>query len=469
MRPPMDRQKFFDDRAELRLVESKRHYHALLQSYYRFLIPEGKKVLEIGCGLGDLLASVKPSRGVGIDFSEKTIELAKERHPDLEFQVCEANSIKSRTQFDYIIISDLVNDLDDVQVLLEKLHQNSGPKTRIVINYFNNLWRPILKVAEWLGAKAPSPNPNWLSKSDVENLLHLSGWEVVKSEARNLLPMDFPILGTILNRFIAPLPIINHLCLSVFTVARPEPVTKEDQHYRCSVVIPARNESENIQDAIDRTPEMGLGTELLFIEGNSTDDTWETIQAAKEKHPERNIRIMQQSGKGKGNAVREAFAEASGDILFILDADLTVPPEDLPKFYEAIRSGKADFVNGMRLVYPKENDSLQFLNMTANKIFGLTFTWLLGQNVKDTLCCTKALFRKDYDEIARNRSYFGDFDPFGGFDLLFGAARLNMRILDLPIRYQARSDGRTNISRWSQGWLLLKMVKIASGRFKFFG
>jgi len=465
----MDREAFFEKRAELRLVESKRFYHKLTQNYFRFLIPEGKKVLEVGCGLGDLLASVKPSRGVGIDFSAKTIELAQERHPELEFHHGEASKIRTRAQFDYIILSDLVNDLDDVQAVLEKLHQNAGPQTRIIINYFNNLWRPVLTLAEWIGAKAPSPNPNWLSRTDMENLLHLSGWETIRNETRTLLPSDVPILSTILNRFIAPLPLIRHLNLSVFSVARPAPVPNPEQHYRCSVIVPARNESGNIDAAVKRTPEMGLGTELIFIEGNSTDETWETIQEVKERHPERNIRTLQQSGKGKGNAVREAFAEASGDILFILDADLTVPPEDLPKFYEAIRSGKAEFVNGVRLIYPMEKDSMQFLNMIANKIFGLTFTWLLGQSIKDTLCGTKVLFRRDYEEIARNRAYFGDFDPFGDFDLLFGAAKLNMRILDVPVRYRARTYGSTNISRWSHGWLLLKMVKFASGRFKFFG
>ena len=250
-------------------------------------------------------------------------------------------------------------------------------------------------------------------------------------------------------------------------VARPRPLVRPDKHYRCTVVIPARNEAGNIEAAVHRTPEMGLGTEIIFIEGGSKDNTWDEIQRVKAKYPQRNIVTLKQRSKGKGGAVREAFAVATGDLLFILDADLTMPPEQLPKFYEVARSGTADFVNGVRLVYPMEHEAMRFLNMIANKFFGAAFSWLLGQSLKDTLCGTKVLFKKDYEAIARNRACFGDFDPFGDFDLLFGAAKLNLRIIDLPIRYQARTYGETNIHRWRHGLLLLRMTAFAAARLKF--
>jgi glycosyltransferase involved in cell wall biosynthesis len=212
---------------------------------------------------------------------------------------------------------------------------------------------------------------------------------------------------------------------------------------------------------------MGLSTELIFVEGHSTDDTWAEIQRVAAKYPQRRIKSLKQKTRGKGAAVREAFAVAEGELLFILDADLTMPPEELPKFYEAARSGTAEFINGVRLVYPMEAEAMQFLNMLANKGFGLTFSWLLGQKIKDTLCGTKVLFREDYEALARNRAYFGDFDPFGDFDLIFGAAKLNLRILDLPIRYRARTYGQTNIHRWRHGWLLLRMAAFAARRLKF--
>jgi len=461
----IDRRAFYEQRAAARLRETDRHYQKLLRNYFTFLIPPGLRVLEVGCGIGDLLAAVKPARGVGLDFSPAMLELARQRHPELEFHQADAVEFSSAEKFDYIILSDLVNDLPDVQAVLERLQTAATPNTRIVINFFNNLWRPILHSAEKMGAKSPTVLQNWLSTDDMANLLHLAGWEVIKTDARILWPVGTPLLAPLLNRWLAPLT--PHFCLTVAIVARPKPIPAKRPHYRCSVIIPARNEAGNIEAAVQRTPDMGLGTEIIFIEGHSQDNTWDEIQRVAAEYPQRQIKILKQQSKGKGGAVREAFAAATGDLLFILDADLTMPPEELPKFYEIARSGTADFVNGVRLVYPMEEQAMQFLNMIANKTFGLTFSWLLGQNIKDTLCGTKVLFRADYEAIARNRAYFGDFDPFGDFDLIFGAAKMNLRMVDLPIRYRARTYGETNIHRWSHGWLLLRMVLFAARRMKF--
>lgn len=461
----MDRRAFYDQLAASAPDRSRKAYHRLVRHHLGHLIRPGARVLEVGCGLGDTLAALRPARGVGLDFSPRMIELARQRHPGLEFQVADAIEIPGDETFDILLLSDLVNDLPDVQALLEKLQRHARPDTRLVVNFFNNLWRPFLASAEWLGVKARQPTQNWLSTGDMRNLLRLAGWDIVKEEGRILYPLPTLFLGHLLNRWLAPL--LRPLCLTFLQVARPRPAVPADRHFTCSVVIPARNEAGNIEAAVLRTPEMGAGTEIVFIEGNSTDNTWDEIQRVKAAHPQRNIRILQQTGKGKGNAVRDAFVVATGDILFILDADLTMPPEQLPKFYEAIRSGKAEFVNGVRLVYPMEDEAMRFANMVANHFFGLAFTFLLGQRLKDTLCGTKVLFRRDYEVIAANRAFFGDFDPFGDFDLLFGAAKQNLQIVDLPIRYAARTYGETNIQRWRHGVVLLRMVIFAARRLKF--
>lgn len=461
----IDHQAFYEKRAESRHRELARHYQTLLQRFYRFLVPPGMRVLELGCSSGELLASVEPSRGVGVDFSPAIVDLARRNHPDLEFHVADAAKFSTAETFDYILMSDLVNDLPDVQEMLTVARRLASPQTRLALNFFNNVWRPVLGVAERIGAKAPTPRQNWLSTSDMKNLLHLAGWELIKMDTRILWPVRTPLIEPLFNRWLAPL--LRPFCLTAFLVARPKPEVPPEKQYRCSVIIPARNESGNIEAAVQRTPEMGLGTEIIFIEGHSKDNTWDEIQRVKAAYPQRDIKTMQQTTKGKGGAVREAFAVATGDLLFILDADLTMPPEQLPKFYEVARSGTADFVNGVRLVYPMEQEAMKFFNMIANKFFSLAFTWLLGQSIKDTLCGTKVLFRADYEAIARNRAYFGDFDPFGDFDLLFGAAKLNLRVVDLPIRYAARTYGETNIQRWRHGWLLLRMVMFAARRMKF--
>jgi SAM-dependent methyltransferase len=459
-------QAFFDQRADRCMEESGRAYPKLLQRYYSFLIPPNSRVLELGCGLGDVLAAVKPTRGIGVDFSSATIALARQRHPELEFHVYEAERFSTEEKFDYVILSDLINSVPDVQRVFDHVQRLSFQHTRLVVNFFNNLWRPILACAEQLGCKAPTPPQNWLSTSDVKNLLHLAGWEVIKMDSRILWPIRTPLVASFFNRWLAPL--LKDLCLTIFVVARPRPLPSAYRLSSCSVIVPARNEAGNIEAAVLRTPELGSGTEIIFIEGHSRDNTWEEIQRVKAQYPNRNIKALKQQSVGKGGAVREAFAAATGDVLMILDADLTMPPEELPKFYDIIRRGAADFVNGCRLVYPMEHEAMQFLNMVANKFFGLSFSWLLGQPLKDTLCGTKVMFRSDYELLAKNRAYFGDFDPFGDFDLLFGAAKLNLKMLELPIRYCARTYGTTNIQRWRHGLLLFRMLWFAARRFKFF-
>jgi SAM-dependent methyltransferase len=462
----LDRRSFYDQMAPRRARELERGYHRLLRRYYAFLVPPGLRVLELGCGLGDLLAAVRPAYGVGVDFSPAMVQLARARHPELHFVVAEATQFRSPDRFDYVLLADLINDVPDVQALLDSLHHHAHPRTRLVLNFTNNLWRPLLALSEKLGLRSPKPPQNWLSLADVINLLHLTGWELIKTETRILWPMRTPLLGWVCNGWLAPL--LKHLCLTIFVVARPRPVQAAGRDYTVSVIIPARNEAGNIEAAVLRTPEMGRGTELIFVEGHSTDSTWEELQRVKAKYPHRNIRILKQQGRGKGPAVREGFAAATGEVLMILDADLTVAPEELPKFYAVLRSGLADFVNGGRLVYPMEDQAMQFLNMVANKLFALAFSWLLGQPLKDTLCGTKALFRSDYALIAQNRGFFGEFDPFGDFDLLFGAAKLNLKLVELPVRYRARTYGATKIKRWRHGWLLLRMLVFGARRLKFF-
>lgn len=330
------------------------------------------------------------------------------------------------------------------------------------------MWELPLGLAQRLHLARPVLPQNWLTVEDVTGLLHLAGFEVIRNWEEILLPLYIPGLSEIANRYLVKLPGFGLAALSHFIVARPQRRPDErPEEPLVSVIVPARNEAGNIADIFERVPEMGQGTELIFVEGHSSDETYSAIEKAIADHPERKCKLLRQTGKGKGDAVRLGFANAEGDVLMILDADMTVPPEDLPRFLDALQTGKAEFVNGVRLVYPMEKEAMRFLNVVGNKFFSLAFSFLLGQPIKDTLCGTKVLRKSDYLLIAQNREHFGDFDPFGDFDLIFGAARLNLKILDLPIRYRERIYGSTNIQRWSHGWLLLRMVLFAARRIKF--
>jgi len=443
-----------------------RFYHKQLEKNFKFAIPENKRVLEIGCGTGDLLAAMKPSFGVGMDFSKEMLKIANQNHPELNFIEGDIEITNFNEKFDYIILSDLLNASWDIQKVFEKIYGMCQPTTRIVISYYNLSWEYIIKFFEFFRFKQKQPLHNWLTIADLQNILHLENFEIVRKDRKLLIPKYIPILNFVFNKFIGNLPLFNKLNLVNIVVARPF-IQYQDQ-YSVSIVVPARNEKGNIENAILRTPKFGLWQEYIYVEGNSSDGTWEEILRIKEKYKDSHkIVAFKQSGKGKGNAVREAFEKATGDVLMILDADLTTPPEEMEKFFNALQNNKGEFINGCRLVYPMEKQAMRFLNLMGNKFFSFFFTFLLGQRLKDTLCGTKVLLKTDYEKIKANRSFFGDFDPFGDFDLLFGAAKLNMKIIEVIVRYKDREYGSTQISRFKHGWLLIKMSFFAAFKFKF--
>jgi SAM-dependent methyltransferase len=445
---------------------ARRYYQSRLAEIYSFLIPPGMRVLEVGCGRGDLLSALRPSYGVGVDFCPAMLEVARKRHPGIRFVEADVHEFDLGEKFDYIVCSDLLNDVWDVQQVLERIALHCHPGTKLILNAYSRLWEIPRRLAETAGLAKPQLQQNWLAPDDILNLMHLAEFEPIRVSPEILCPFKIPLLHGIANRYLVRIPPFRWFNLTNIYVARPRPKPVDTEPV-VTVVVAARNEEGNIPQIFDRVPQMGAGTELIFVEGGSKDGTWGAIEREIARRPHMNAKLFRQEGKGKGDAVRKGFAEATGDLLMILDADMTVAPEDLPRFYEAWRSGKAEFVNGVRLVYPMEDRAMRFFNHLGNKFFSMAFTWLLSQSIKDTLCGTKVLSRDHYEVIAANRGYFGQIDPFGDFDLIFGAAKYNLKIVDLPIRYRERTYGDTNIQRWSHGMLLLKMVAKAMRKIKF--
>lgn len=447
-------------------IQKSSYYYRHMNEYFSFLVPKNVRVLEIGCATGTVLDHVQPSHGVGIDFSEEMIKIATEKYPQHTFYTMDAEAISLDEKFDYIIISGTIGEMDDIQAFFEKLHHVCHSGTKIIINYYSQLWRGPIKFAESKGWKMPSKLENWVTIEDVTNLLKLADFEVVKSSRRMMFPFKVPVLSGFFNNFLAKMPLFKHFSLVNFVIAKPVAIPEGADEWTCTVCIPCRNEKGNIENAIKRTPQLGKHTEIIFVDGHSEDGTPEEIQRVIAAYPDKDIKFMVQDGKGKGDAVRKGYAHATGDVLMILDADLTVPPEDLPKFWNALVEGKGEFINGSRLVYPMDEKAMRFLNLLGNKFFSYMFTWLLEQRFRDTLCGTKVLTRENYLKIADNRYYFGDFDPFGDFDLLFGASKQNFKIVEVPIRYRERTYGETQISRFRHGWMLLKMCGFAFTKLK---
>ncbi len=451
--------KHFDAMASERTKWRKKgaYYHAELEKYLRFLVPEGASVLEIGCGTGELLASLKPGRGVGVDISSKMVEKAQQNFPDLDFQIDDFEDLQITEKFDYVIIAETLGHVDDIQAAFRGLHKVCTPETRIITIYFNYLWAPVIKLTESTGIRMKQSLRHWLPLDDIENLLDLENFQVVKKGYRVLMPIRIPLLASFFNKFLANMPFFWKMALTEILVARPMTQRKPQDNVSCTVLVPCRNEKGNIEQAVLRTPEMGKAMEIIYVEGGSSDGTYEECLRVQKKYSDKDITVLRQDGKGKGDAVRKGFAAAKNDVLMILDADLTVPPEDLPKFFNAIASGKGEFINGSRMVYQMEKEAMRFLNTLGNKFFSRVFTYLFEQRIRDTLCGTKVLWREDYIKIQNGRKYFGEFDPFGDFDLLFGAVKLNLKIKEVPIRYRDRTYGETQISRFRHGVLLIKM------------
>jgi SAM-dependent methyltransferase len=465
--------RVFGERRHDGLQRSRRrngYFHKYLTRIVSHQVLPGSRVLDIGCAAGDMLEALKPSYGVGVDINAAAIAEARRTRPELTFHEMAAEEVgKLGETFDYVILSGVLPQLYDVYTALEAIRSVCHDRTRIIITTFSRLWQPGIRCGEMMGWKARVPDESWIPPTEVSSIFAQCDFDIVTQRESILLPVGIPLVSNLVNRWVAPLPGWRHFNLCTVTVARMLPRTNRLEVPKCvSVIIPARNEAGNIQPLLDRVPAMGEKTEVIFIEGNSTDDTWATIQktVADYKGPFA-VSCFKQTGKGKGDAVRLGFGKATGDILMILDADISVPPEELSRFVDLIAKHQCEFANGSRLVYPMEKEAMQFLNMIANKCFGWMFTFLLNQRLRDTLCGTKVLRKTDYDKIVANRAYFGDFDPFGDFDLLFGSARLNLKITDVPVHYKQRVYGTTNISRFRHGWLLLRMCAFAARKIKF--
>jgi hypothetical protein len=448
------------------------YYYRDLEKFYCFIVQPQTQVFEVGSGLGYLLATVQPEYGLGIDINTSAVEGASQQFSQLTFDVEDAEHFQPHQVFDYVLMANTLSYIQDVPKTLQNIQKSCDASTRLVLTFHNPAWEVILKFATLVKQRMPLPPLNWLSFRDIENLLNLAGFEVISHSKRLLFPKYIPVLSELINRFLAPLPGLNQLCLSECIVARkypsPDSIQNNIREKTCSVIVPARNEAGNIESCITRMPRLGKHTEIIFVEGHSRDNTWEEIQRVQALYGEQwDIKICQQTGKGKGNAVRQGFEMAQGDVLMILDSDLTVRPEDLVHFFEAIASGYCELANGCRLIYPVSSDAMPPLNRMANRFFAWLLSYLLNTRIKDSLCGTKAISKENYQKLVTNRSYFGDFDPFGDFDLLFGAAKLGLKIKDIPVRYFPREYGRSNIQHFTEGLNLLKMCLYAAKKMKF--
>ncbi len=433
------------------------YYHRTQRALFRATVPPGSSILELGCATGDLLAVVGPARGVGVDLSPRMVEVARRKHPRYEFVQADAAFFDTAERFDCILLNNLLECVEDIQGLFRNCRRLLKPRGRLLVTTLNPLWTPLLRFGAKVGLATPDTRRNFVTGKDTANLLRLNGFEVVKLARRTLLPRDIPLLAPLVNFVAAQTPLLRRLCITEFLVARP--ATAEGER-SVSVIVPCYNEAANVEACVSRVPRMSTHTEVIVVDDGSRDDT--AARVRPELNPAVEVRcVAYQPNRGKLHAVRAGFQAARGDILMILDADMTVPPEDLPCFYTPLRDGVADFINGTRLIYPLAAGSMKFQNFLGNKLFGVLVSWLTGVHLSDTLCGTKAFFREDY------RRFLTNCDPWGDFDWLFGAAQNGLKVLEVPIHYEERRAGQSKMKALRHAWALLKACWWGFWRFKY--
>ncbi len=438
--------------------EKNWYYHNLLRQIFKKYIPEGSKVLQIGYGLGDALAALYPQKAMSIDEEEELIDISKRRFPSIQFSKAKPEEMIVKGKYDYVIIPNSVAHFYDIQTVLEKTSKAMGKNSKIIMTATNPRWEQIFSLLEKFNLKRPEKPRNWLSLEDLKNIFEISGYEVEESGYSIIIPSHIPFLSNKINNLIKGNGFFARFCVEQYIVAKKAKLGKEKK-LSCTVVIPCYNEEENIKQAIETVPKMGTKTEVLVVDDGSSDKTVQVVKRVMKKN--KNLKLISyKPNQGKGYAVKKGFDAVVTDTMMIQDADMTVPPEELPRFFNLIAEGKADFVNGTRLIYPMEEQAMRNLNMIGNVVFGHVFSWLLGERITDTLCGTKALFRKDYGKIKMSGKSWGD------FDLLFGAAENKLKIVEMPVHYKKRIAGESKMKVVQHGLSLLKMSFIGFWRLK---
>jgi len=446
-------------------ISCNSYYYSQFLNSVKHIVPEGASVLNIGCSTGYILSRLNPVRGVGIESSSKQIKHASEKYPDLEFFDMEVENVQIDEKFDYILICGIEN-MVDIKSVLDSIKKNCHRHTRIIISHYSYLWQPLVSLAEKARIRLPQAVHNWFSKNDVKNMLDLSAYDAIHTKELILFPFYIPLVSYVLNKYLARLPLLRHLTMSRLTVARP--VLHKEREHSVSIIVPCRNEAGNIQDAVERIPELGSHTEIIFCDDKSTDKTADKVREMQKKYPDKDIKLVDGPGICKAENVWTGFDAASGEILMILDADLTVLPEELPYFYEAVTCGYGEFINGSRLVYPMHDEAMRGFNIIGNKFFSIFFTYILDSSIKDTLCGTKVMWAKDFEKIKTLRGSWGIKDRWGDYELIFGAAKNHLKIIDLPVHYMERTYGETKMTnRFKNGWIMLKMSMVSLCKIKF--
>lgn len=441
------------------LKKRNRYYHAFLARWCRAMVPAGSKVLDVGCGRGDVLAATSPREGLGVDLSPAMIAGARADHPELAFTAEGIEAFQGDGTFDAALCVNTLEYTWDVGAVLNAVHAALRDNGRILITAANPVWSPLFKIASAFGLRIPDCRRLFITSRDLMNLLELHGFEVVYEQMHLAIPKWIPVVSSVINFVVSRIPGVRLLSSTQLVVARKLPPRRRE--YSVSVIIPCHNERENVAACARSVRRLGAGTEVIFVDDGSSDGTAEAVRAAAGVAGDVPVRLVSYSPRrGKGQAVVAGIASATGDICVIVDADLSTHPDELEPLYEAFATGRAEFVNGTRFVYPMEGRAMRWANYMGNRAFTILVSTIMERRVSDTLCGTKAFFRRDYAHFTMGR------DPWGDYDLLFGAAQMRLVLRELPVHYRERAAGQSKMKALRHTLNLLKMCAVGFRQIK---
>ncbi len=432
----------------------KRKMAAYREHTIKFLsqvVPENKKVLLIGCLTSEILEALRPSYGVGLDVSEEAVRLARAncQNPNVRYHCALPEEYKTTEKFDYVILLNVVDHSDDVLALVDSVSKFVHEDSRVILSMLNPLWHPLVKFASRLKIRIPDHKRNLVGSRILGTALEIKSFKVMDKCRRVLVPKRIPLFSWLCNQFLSRLPGFNSLCFIQYVTAKPAELKKTNRS-SCSVIIPCYNEEGNITECINRVPHMGSFTEILVVNDGSKDKTEEIVRNLTPTFPNLTL-ITYAKNQGKGNAVLKGLRAAKGDVVMILDADMTVPPEELTDFFEALESKTADFASGTRFLYPMEREAMRLANYFGNILFSKLVEVIVGSECSDTLCGTKAMRKIDFADFELEDSAWGD------FDLIFHAARRKLKCVEIPVHYKSRVAGESKMKAFSSGISFLKL------------
>tara|TARA_B110000977_G_scaffold125183_1_gene160299 strand:+ start:1495 stop:2904 length:1410 start_codon:yes stop_codon:yes gene_type:complete len=359
-------------------------------------------------------------------------------------EIKKEDEINKNLNFDHIVIADIEHQKFITKNLID-LNEKIDNECRVIVLSKSIFWSTLINFYKKIKNIGPDKN-NFLPYSNLRKIFLNTNFEIVKNEKIIFFPFQFSLLTKFINQ-IFRFPVLNFFCMINLTVLKKvQKKNYQAEGKKISFIIPCKNEGGNIKFFYEKIINSTINAEFLFGNDNSSDNTLDEIKKLQQAIPNKEIKIYDGPGVCKSENVYKGINLASGEIILIYDADLTVSFDDLVNSINLLLKTDADFINCTRMIMPQQKNAMKFLNFYGNLFFAFLFSILFKQKITDTLCGTKIFFKKDWEQIKKYNNTWGAKDLWGDFDLLLGAYKNNLKIVENPISYTDRKEDETKMT-----------------------